>query len=421
MRVAIDNHLSRWPKVLDHLHALNDFPAFEAHTQKHSLYPQALHLYRYSSTHLASLTRLYAAYLSSKSQHKDAALAYESLSDYQNAAESYRLAHLWREALTCASLIPLGESAITTFTTQLADALTELKDYHAAATIQADYLSNIEAATRLLCKGSFFVDATRLITLHKQQHLLASVLDPGLAEAQASTTELLAEMKSQLSAQVPRIRELRLKKAAEPLSFYDPSGVAAAADGIDAPDNVSLVPTDASTAGGGTLFTRYTARSLGGTVATGASRRTSKKARLEERKRARGKKGSVYEEEYLVNSVGRLVERANGLGEEVGRLVMGLVRRGMRERAIAVERSMSEVVQACRDAVEEVFGDESEGKDAVERKGAEAGKYGLGMGGGGGERPPGGDGVLWDALAQSRVKREKPVVKGFERVAVLGG
>lgn len=64
----------------------------------------------------------------------------------------------------------------------------------------------------------------------------------------------------------------------------------------------------------------------------------------------------MYEEEYLVNSVGRLVQRVNTVGDEVGRLVVGLMRRGMRERARAVDAAMEDLVALCREAVVEVFG-----------------------------------------------------------------
>ena len=154
-------------------------------------------------------------------------------------------------------------------------------------------------------------------------------------------TELLAECRRQINAQVPRVRELRTKKAEDPLAFFDGD----VNGGADIPDNVSLAPTDASTTGG-SLFTRYTNRT--GTVGTNATRRTSKNRRREERKRARGKKGSVYEEEYLVNSVGRLIDRVNFVNNEVERLVIGLMRRGMRERARAVENAMVEVVETLQ-------------------------------------------------------------------------
>lgn len=166
----------------------------------------------------------------------------------------------------------------------------------------------------------------------------------------ASTTELLADCKNQLGAQVPRIQELRLKKAEDPLAFLEGDAGTGAAD---IPDNISLAPTDASTMGGGSLFTRYTNRT--GTTGTNATRTTSKNRRREERKRARGKKGSVYEEEYLVNSVARLVQKVNTVGDEVGRLVVGLMRRGMRERARAVDAAMDDLVALCRSAIAEVF------------------------------------------------------------------
>lgn len=345
-------------------------------------------------------------------------VAYEYLKDYRAAMTAYKHAHMWQECLTCASLIPLAGDELQALALSLAETLTESKDYHSAATIHIDYLTpnpttlpsspSFETPTRLLCKGSHFADALRLATLHHQPALMDSVIDPALTDAMASTTELLADCKSQILAQVPRLRDLRAKKAHDPLSFF--GGDTGADADADVPDNISLAPTDASTAGGGSLFTRYTNRSGTGTVRTNTTRQTSKNRRREERKRARGKKGSVYEEEYLVNSFARLVERVNGVGEEVGRLVEGLVRRGMRERALAVEAAMVEVVGLCGLHVDEVFegsGDQALGgdKDGEEER----------------ERPVGGEGVLWDSLAEASRKREKLVVRQFARLAVLGG
>ena len=210
-------------------------------------------------------------------------------------------------------------------------------------------------------------------------------------------TELLANCKAQLVKQVPRIRELRAKKLEDPLAFFNGD----ATEGTDIPDNVSLAPTDASTTGG-SLFTRYTNHT--GTVGTNATRKTSKNRRKEERKKARGKQGSVYEEEYLVNSVGRLIERINLINEEVERLIVGLMRRGMRERARAVENAMVEVVEICRECVGEVFAIGQE-KGGIERKEEDE------------ERPKEEEGLLWDALEGKR--REVPVIKGFKRLSLL--
>lgn len=172
----------------------------------------------------------------------------------------------------------------------------------------------------------------------------------------------------------------------------------------DIPDNVSLAPTDTSTAGG-TIFTRYTNRT--GTVNTTSSRKTSKNRRREERKRARGKKGSVYEEEYLVNSVGRLVERINSINDDVSRLIEGLLRRSMRERAMAIEVTMLEVVQICQSCIAEVY----DTADATTLEGMSEDRT---------ERVVGADAVLQESM-DSVKDRKPPLVSAYTRTPLLGG
>lgn len=397
---SIDNHLGRFRKALRHLCDLGAFDEVKNYTIKHDLYPEALDFYRYQEDKLSEVMRLYADFLSQNGKFKEAGVAYEYLNDYTSASEAFRQAHLWKESLSCATLTPLPQPQLRSLAQTLSDTLSESKDFFSAATIHLDYLADITTACRLFCKGYFFADALRIVGLHQRPDLLESVIDNGLVEGMASMTELLADCKSQLNAQVPRLRELRAKEAEDPLAFFggDVNG------GADIPDNVSLATTDASTMGG-TLLTRYTNRT--GTVGTNATRRTSKNRRREERKRARGKKGSVYEEEYLVNSVGRLIDRINNVNEEVERLVVGLMRRGMRERAGAVEDVMVEVVELCEGCLDEVF------------------KSGFNKVGGQKEteeeesRPKGGEGVLWDSIGGEQ-QREAPTVKNFDRLSLLG-
>lgn len=397
---SIDNHLGRFKKALRHLCDLSAFDEVKEYTKKHGLYPEALNFYRYQEDKLMEIMRLYADFLQQNGKFKEAGVAYEYLNDYTSASEAFRQAHLWKESLSCATLIPLPQPQLRSLAQTLADTLSECKDFFSAAIIHLDYLSDVPNAARIFCKGYFFADALRIVGLHQQSNLLESVIDTGLVEGMASMTELLADCKSQLNAQIPRIRELRTKKAEDPLAFIDGD----VNGGADIPDDVSLATTDASTMGG-TLLTRYTNRT--GTVGTNATRRTSKNRRREERKRARGKKGSVYEEEYLVNSVGRLIDRINTVNEEVGRLVVGLMRRGMRERAGAVENAMVEVVELCKGCLDEVF--KSDVKEAIEPKEGEEGEG----------RPKGGEGVLWDTLEGDK-RREAPVVKIFDRLSLLG-
>ncbi|KAL8666134.1 MAG: hypothetical protein Q9202_001641 [Teloschistes flavicans] len=368
-KFSIDNCLGRFRKAIRHLSDLKAFEELKLYTTRHNLHDEALSLYRYDEDKFSAIMQLYAEHLKKTSRCKEAAIIFHYLDDKAQASECYRLANQWQECLSTASSIPLPADQLHSLAETLAQSSIETKDFRAAATIHLDYLRDIRSAAKCFCKGYLFTEAFRTITLSSSQlqsqaDLLTSVFDPGLTETMASITELLADCKAQLAAQVPRIRELREKKKEDPLAFFegDVNG------GKDIPDDVSLAPTDASTMGG-SLFTRYTNRTTTGTAETGASRRSSKNRRREERKKARGKKGSVYEEEYLVNSVRRLVERVNSVGDEVRRLVEWMVKRKMVERARAVEGAIVEVVGMCGMAVDEVFnGKPLEEKSAQEEQ-----------------------------------------------------
>lgn len=398
-RYSIDDYLSRYSKALQHLYDLKAIDEVKAYTVKHNLYSQAMELYRYQPESFSQVMRLNADHLQENANYKDAGIAFEYLQEYELGSESYRLAHLWKESLFCANLAGFKESRIRTLAGILAEDRVEAKDFASAAAIHLDYLSDITASARLYCKGYHFAEAMRVISLHRRIDLLEPVIDVGLVEGMAAMTELLADCKSQLNAQVPRIHELRDKKAKDPLAFFEGDVIG----GTDIPDNISLAPTDASTAGA-SLFTRYTNRS--GTVGTNVSRQTSRNRRREERKRARGKKGSVYEEEYLINSVGRLVDRVNSLNEEIGRLIVGLMRRGMRERAAAVEAAMVEVVDLCKKSSAEVFKSTLVKQDGEQGTDTDA------------KRPTGGDGVLHDSM-EAEHTREAPIVRDFARLSLL--
>lgn len=397
----IDNYLGRYDKALQHLYELKAIDEVKAYIIKYTLYAQALELYRYEPEHFDVIMRLNAEYLQKNASYKEAGIAFEYVKDYELASESYCLAHSWKESLFCARLAEPDPSQIQSLARKLAEDRIEAKDFSAAANIHLDYLSDVAAAARFYCKGYGFAEAMRVISLNDRTDLLDSVIDVGLADGMAAMTELLVDCKNQLNAQVPRIHELREKKAENPLAFFEGD----VAGGADIPDNVSLAPTDASTAGV-SLFTRYTNHT--GTVGTNVTRQTSKNRRREERKRARGKKGSVYEEEYLINSVGRLVERVNSVGEDVGNLVLGLMRRGMRERAMAVEDTMVEVVKLCRNASSQIISPSKE-EQGSKQDVQEAIR-----------RPTGGDGVLFDSIEGGQIQ-ETPQVKDFARLSLLGG
>ena len=421
-RFAIDDHLNRREKALAHLHALQDHLQVRDYTVKHALYAAALKLYRYDEANLSALTRLYATYLEAKSRFREAGLAHESLRDYAAAARCYQSAGVscWRECLFAAQQQSpaLSAAALTDLATTLAEALCEARDYQAAAAVQLDHLDAVESAIATLCRGYHFGDALRITALRGRPDLLESAVDPGLADALAASTELLAECKAQLRAQVPRIAELRRRAAEDPLGFYE--GDRAGGDSA-IPDDVSIAASSRASTGATGLYTRYTGSGV--SAGTGTSRATSKNRRREEKKRARGRKGTVYEEEYLVSSVRRLVDRvAASAAPEAERLAFALARRGMLERARALEVLAAEVVDACRAAVQEVFvpaGAAGIG-GAPRPDDATPAHDGMGVGREAAWTPTGADAVLHENMQGRWRTQEPPVVKDFERLSLLG-
>ncbi len=357
--------------------------------------------------------RIFAEFLKTSNQHKEAALAYEYLGDHGSAWPCYRAANLWQETLSSAMLAKVTPEEVQSTASSLVEGLIESKDYLSASIITLDYLSDLPSAVRLLCKGCYFSEALRISTLRGQADIIAETIDSGLIERGADMTEFLAEMKGQLLAQVPRLRELRQKKTEDPLAFYE---------GIDngdtdIPDNISLAPTE--TTSGGTFMTRYTNQT--GTINTQTTRKTSKNKRREERKRARGKKGTVYEEEYLVNSIERLIERNNSVQDEIRRLIEGLIRRGMRERADAVSNAAREVIEGCNNAVKEVYPSLGAGLggqvQTEDRGGLKTGSTAVNVVDG--TKPTGADLTLWDSLNEVAKERKAPVVSKLEKLCIL--
>ncbi len=71
---SIDNHLGRFGKALKDLYELNSFEEVKMHILKHTLYLEALELYRYHPDQLSDIMRLYADHLRENSKPREAGI-----------------------------------------------------------------------------------------------------------------------------------------------------------------------------------------------------------------------------------------------------------------------------------------------------------------------------------------------------------
>ncbi|SCV05940.1 LANO_0H18536g1_1 [Lachancea nothofagi CBS 11611] len=360
-KFVIDDHLKRYEKALNHLsevekdsNGLSD--NIIDYIQGHDLYQYALALFRYEAEKQNAVYNVFAPHLSSKQEYGEAAIIHEMLGQFELALEAYTLGKKWNEALTLASLY--FREKIPEVAEQLVSALSFDHKYADAAEIELNFLSNTKEAMQLYCKAFFFEKAALVGATHGSPQLIDEVLGPALGDGFGTVAELIADCKGQVTSQLKRLRELRQKKDEDPYAFYG--------EETEQADDISIAASETSTKE--SFFTRYTGKT-GGTAKTGASRRTAKNKRREERKRARGKKGTIYEEEYLVQSIGRLIDRLTQTQADAVKLIEALLRRGRKEEAHQIQKHYDEVMNMLKEHVIEIYTISEKDRERIDEEG----------------------------------------------------
>ncbi|ODV62812.1 Elongator subunit IKI3 [Ascoidea rubescens DSM 1968] len=357
-KFMIDDYLKNYNSGLNHLYLIykekqsnnKDYISeddingeIDDYVVNHNLYTEALKLFEYESIRFNEILKYYAEYLYEEHEYIESGLAYELLNDYRNAIESYIMGRAWSKAI---SIIEHSDDQEDVYE-RLITLLTEDHRYFDAGKIEYYYRNNLLEACKLYCKEYYFDEAILLVIKENRLELL-EVIDDELNDGFGTLLELFSDFKGQINSQLKRLRELRQKKKQDLYVFYTGLGEANG----DIPDGVSVAESMASTKE--SFFTRYTGKTSG-TAKTGVSRRTVKNRRREERKKARGKKGTVYEEEYLINSVSRLVERLEKSKRDCNNLLEALIRRKQITKAHSLQKLAKEVILLLQENVGEIY------------------------------------------------------------------
>lgn len=358
----IDDHLKYHSKALGWLHELGNEASseFDDYVVKHALYKDALAIYRYDDLRNKQILALYADFLFDEKKFNEAGVIFEYLGSPEQALESFVLCKRWKEALAIAQSLQRKELVLST-AERLSSMLVDDHKYSDAAEIELRILGNVEEAVKLHCK-SYQYDSAILLAIEKNQpELIESTVDLQLDEGFGVIAELLADCTSQSNSQLRRLRELRQKKEEDPYAFYGIPN-----DDLDTPDNVSVAASETSTTP--SFFTKYTGKTSG-TAKTGASRKTTKNRKREERKRAKGRKGTIYEEEYLIKSVGRLVERLDQTVADALKLIEGLVRRRKLQQAYQIQHNWGNLTSFLKENIVEIHNMSEKDRERIDDNG----------------------------------------------------
>ncbi|SPO43490.1 related to IKI3 - Subunit of RNA polymerase II elongator histone acetyltransferase complex [Moesziomyces antarcticus] len=348
-RFRIDDHLARHTKALGWLVRAGPqhHPQALEYIDKHKLYHDAIALLAGQGAKLRDVYDRFGDYLLTRRKLDDAGAAFQLAGRGGKALDAYRECANWQEAMRLAFVEKLPASEIVAMAKGFVSELETLRRFTEAARVCLDYVRDVEQGVALLCRAGEFSEARRVLTTYSRLDLVEVTLHPGLLEAATTLVDDVQDMESQLSKQLDRIRELRDKRAAHPDgALYD-------GDNDPALDNLDIM-SDTSTQM--TQFTRYTraasivSQSSMATFSTksGSRKKEAKLRKKAERQKAGGKKGTVFEEDYLYTSVQKLIkERLGSVQAEAAKLLPHLVCAASGQ----VRARAGEVVQAL-DALE---------------------------------------------------------------------
>ncbi|KAI9287321.1 IKI3 family-domain-containing protein [Umbelopsis sp. AD052] len=346
-RFKIDDHLKRYRKAVHNLSkAGNDhFDQLVNYTKLHSLYTYALSLYPNATNERKTLLVAYAEYLQGRTSYDEAAIAYTMAGSLQDALDAYSLGLSWREAFSVAKELDYSDSAMADLGYGLIESLKEKRRFQEAAQIALDYSKDVEDAVDSLIKGNLWNESIRISRTYNRTDLVETHIKPGIAETYSQHRDDIKEMEEQFEKQTSRLRELRQKKPDPFMNMPDDPTL----------ENVDMFSDTTSMYSQFTRNTATTARFSQASSSTARSGRTSKTKRREERKKARGKKGTIYEEEYIVGSLKRLYERASGMQAEIGGMIKTLMVFGHIDDAKVIQKQFSSLITQLRSGIDEIF------------------------------------------------------------------
>ncbi|KAJ2511635.1 putative elongator complex protein 1 [Coemansia sp. RSA 2049] len=328
-RFKIDSQLGRAPLALEHLcnaYRTDDslWDELVDFVNESELYQQALRIFADDDQLHGRICMEYGNHLAKAGDWAQAAAAYLSGKATRQAVNAFVRARDWRMALALAAAPDSGFTAQMIHDTAI-EASRILADHHMfrdAAAVLLDYTAEDEDALSLLVRGNHWAEALRTARLRDRHDLIETTVYPGMQSALSELDDDIREISESLNGKAQRLKELRAKS----LEALVEQHIERAAHDVD-------VMSD--TASMASRFSTFTATASNATsqMTGSTARRISKNKRKEERKRVRGKKGSIYEESYLVDSISKLVDRVRAAQVHVREMSLALLHFGLASQA----------------------------------------------------------------------------------------
>ncbi|ORX82781.1 IkappaB kinase complex, IKAP component [Anaeromyces robustus] len=325
----INDYLERFEKALKCLSISGDqyFNDCLEYIKNHILYNEAMKIFKYDEDKYKKVLLIYAEYLASYELFNQAALSYWMAKEYNKAIEYYQKTGSWREIFTIATSQNYNKEKLDEIANNLIEQFQEEKLYEDAAYIYIEYLNDPKQAVIHFLKSGKWLEAIRLYNKHHLQKELESQVISMLISGQSRLITTIKEYMELYTKQASRLVEIRIEKQKKLESGEIFKLDERTLDGSTNNNNIDILPDTMSMASKFTGFTAYTLANSLMTAAT-ASINTGKggrKRRKLQRKMMKGKKGSIYEEGYLINSLRKTIQRLDDIHDNVKSLCQALL------------------------------------------------------------------------------------------------
>ena len=274
---------------------------------------------------------IYADELSSRGDAEESGILYSLAGKHELALEAYMKGLLWQEAFALAADMSLPQDKLKQMAFEMrgivlccvyneiipyskyTDELVDQKRFKEAAEIMLEYGKSIEVAIEILAKGTYWSESVRLAKQSKRVDMLDSVIMPAAVKALDGMRVDVSEMHDTFTKQKLRLAEVRIKKEKQKgtssVVYASVSYIIlleALKNGVpdERLENIDIMSDTSSMA---TTFLTGSTRS---TSMSARSNRTGKQRRKNERRRAAGKMRE-FEDEYLITSLRKAIEKSN--------------------------------------------------------------------------------------------------------------
>ncbi|KAI7821425.1 IKI3 family-domain-containing protein [Kickxella alabastrina] len=361
-RFKIDAQLERGIKALGHLCTAYEqigttadkeaemWAEIVAYVKQTVLYQRAISILSASKNQrrFRDMCELYGdhqAEANTSEQWRQAAMSYELAGVHAKAANAFVQAKQWQLAMATASAPGSGLTLQMVHDTAVraSEVLAEHHLFRDAAAVLLEYTEKDEDALALLVRGGHWAEAMRNALSRERSDLVETTVRPGLTRACETLGDDLDEIREALASKCARLREVR----STPLEMIVDQILAMANnDGSCSgplPDNIDVMSDTTSMASRFSSFTA-TETNASSRMTGSTARRISKNRKKEEKRKVRGKKGSIYEESYLVDSISKLVDRVRVHQTAVREIIWALVHFGQLTVASQMQSSFAELV-----------------------------------------------------------------------------